>query len=149
MGIKPMLQEFPQEREPAHQFAPYGCHLCAFYREVELTSGKMRLLCMLTGEKRPVAGMAGCNFIPGQWRDIDRILLAKSRVSGNTIDPNIAKPGSGFSGKTGLKIAKKDAFYIDDFFGKPINHIAERQKGSLVRPEYREVPVARNARERT
>lgn len=146
MGIKPMLQEFPQGREPGHQFAPCGCHLCAFYREVELTSGKMRLLCMLTGEKRPVAGMAGCNFIPGKWGQIDAILgLPKSRVCGNTVDPNYTKPGNGFS-RNGRKLAKKDSIPLDDFRIFPIIH--KPGKGSLARPGSREAPAARIAGER-
>ena len=101
---------------------------------------------MMSGEKNPQAGMAGCHFIPGQWRDIDWILLAKSRDSGNTVNPNYAKPGNGFS-SNGRKIAKKD-FAIDDSIGFPINHIAARQKGSLARPGNREAPAASIAGER-
>lgn len=144
MGIKPMLKEFPQEKKASGgQLVTQSCHLCAFYREVELESRRLRRLCMMSGEKNPQAGMAGCHFLQG-----NRILLAKSRVSGNTSAPNYTRQGDAFSGKTGLKIAKKDVFSIDDFFGKPINHIQRKRKGSLARPGSREAPAARIAGER-
>lgn len=139
-----MLPEFPQEKNilrPA-----MDCESCCFFRLMELESMKVRKLCMITGEKRPNRGMNGCRFIPGQWSQVDRILdLPKSRVSGNTDDPNTMKPSNGFF-RNERKIARKDTFAIDDFFGNPINHIPG--KGSLARLGYREAQVAHSARER-
>lgn len=101
---------------------------------------------MLSGEKRPKIGMAGCHFIPGQWSQIDRILgLQKSRVFGNTGNPNYAKPGNGFS-SNGRKLAKKDSIPLDDFRIFPIIH--KPGKGSLTRPGDREAPAASIAGER-
>lgn len=74
--------------------------------------------------------------------------LDKETILKYLVSPNTVKLGNGFS-RNGQKFARKDIFAIDDFFGKPISHIAEKLEGSLVRPEYREVPVARSARERT
>lgn len=103
---------------------------------------------MLIGEKRPIAGMDGCNFIAGQWSQIDRILgLPSLDFSGNIGDPNYAKPGSGFS-SNGRKIARKDIFAIDDSIGFPINHTAKAESGSLARPGSREAPAASIAGER-
>lgn len=105
---------------------------------------------MLTGEKRPMTGATGCHFLAGAWSQLDAILgLPKSRVYGNTGAPNQTKPGKGFS-QNGKKFATTDILAIDDFSGNPISHIAAKKlEGSLVRPEYREVPVVRLARERT
>lgn len=139
-----MLPKYPQREnilKPA-----MDCESCCFFRLMELESMKVRKLCMITGEKRPNIGMSGCQFIPGQWSQVDRILdLPKSRVFGNSEIPNQTKPGNGFF-RNERKIARKDTFAIDDFFGNPINHIPG--KGSLARLGYREAQVARLARER-
>lgn len=63
-----------------------------------------------------------------------------------TGDPNTTKLATAFSRK-GMNVADIPA--LDDFSVNPIDHIAAKLEGSLVRPEYREVPVARSARERT
>lgn len=124
------------------------CPACCFYRLIELESGRARELCALTGEKRPMAGMNGCCFIPGSFLELDGILrLPKSRLSGNTGDPNQTKRGDRFS-KTGKRVVKTKRianFTIDDFVGKPIKHTTG--KGSLAHPGNREAPVARLARE--
>lgn len=120
------------------------CMACCFFRLVE----SKRRLCMLTGARRPTAGMSGCKFVPGAWTDIDSILgLPKSGDCGNLNFPNQTKPGSGFS-RNG-EIVAKTKFAIDDFSVNPISHIAEKLEGSLVRPGTRKGQVARLARERT
>lgn len=124
------------------------CAACCFFRLVETKGGYRRRLCMFTGEKRPWAGMDGCHFIAGTWSQLDAILgLPKSGDCGNLNFPNNVKPGNGFS-RDG-KIVARTKFAIDDSIGFPINHTAKAERGSLVRPEYREVPVAHVARERT
>lgn len=122
------------------------CAACAFFREVQLQSGHKRRLCMLTGERRPAATMIGCQFMPGAWADIDAILdLPKSRVYGNTGSPDNVKLVAAFSRK-GKNVT--DIHALDDSIGFPINHTAKAER-QFVRPEYREVPVAHVARERT
>lgn len=123
------------------------CQACCFYRLIELKSGKTRKLCALTGKKRPLAGMAGCRFTPGRFAEMDSILrLPKSRLYGNLNFPNTTKQVTAFS-KNGMNVA--DTHALDDFSVTADNHISEKLKRQFVRPEFREDPVARSARERT
>lgn len=124
MGIKTMLEVFPQERgtiRPARD-----CAACCFFHLVE-TKGKRRRICQLTGEKRPWAGMDGCNFIQGQWSQIDAILLAKSRLFRDNNGPNVTKPGSGLPNVTMIA--------LDDFSADAVNHIAEKAERRFAVPE--------------
>lgn len=122
-----MLATFPQERGAQ---PPIACDSCCFFRLVELESRKLRQLCMLTGEKRPVAGMSGCCFIPGQWSQIDGILgLQKCGISGNTGDPNYTRQRNCLS-KNGRKFATTKNAIVDFSAKLPIYHSkrkAERQ----------------------
>ena len=126
-----------------------ACQDCAFFEVIPLPSGHKRALCHLTGEKNPNPAMLGCQFLAGSWNDLDQILgLTGKRNSSKNGLPNTTKPGNGFSGKSGLKVAKKDIFAIGENRFSEF-HIAARQEGNLVRPGTREGPVARSARERT
>lgn len=72
--------------------------------------------------------------------------LPKSRLYGYGGDPNNVKLAAAFFHKE-EKVA--DISAIDVSIGQPIEHTSEKLEGSLVRLEYREVPVAHVARERT
>lgn len=122
-----------------------GCYSCCFFRLVE-AKGKQRRLCMLTGRKKPFAGMDGCRFVQGAWTDIDAILgLPKCNVSGNTGDPNQVKLVTAFF-REGMNVTDKNCATIGNLSENPIFYT---RKGSFVRPGYREAPVAHLARERT
>lgn len=123
------------------------CAACCFFRLVETKGRRKRSLCMLTGEKKPYAGMYGCRFLAGAWSQIDAILgLQNPDDCGNTGDPNHTKQAPAFSRK-GMNVAK--TYALDDSIGLPINHTSREAGRQFVRPEYREVPVASVARERT
>lgn len=123
------------------------CAPCCFFRLVETKGRHKRRLCMFTGEKRPYAGMSGCNFMPGQWSQLDRSLgLPMDKYCGNLDFPNQVKQVAAFS-RNGMNVT--DIHSLDDSIGFPINHTAKAKKGSLVRPGYREGQVAHLARERT
>ena len=112
------------------------CAACCFFRLVEIRSGHTRRLCQLTGEKRPAAGMSGCQFMPGAWADIDAILrLPKADDYGNFKFPNQVKPVAAYS-HNGENVAKIESD-IDDFSVNPINHIAAKAERRFTDP----VPV--------
>lgn len=43
------------------------CRDCSFYRAIGLPSGRVRRLCMLTGERLTTAATPCAHFMPGDW----------------------------------------------------------------------------------
>lgn len=118
------------------------CGQCCFYREVTLKSGRMRRLCMLTGDKNPQLVQRNCHFIAGNWGRIDEILgLQKSSDCGNLDFPNQMKLGDCFS-RDGRKTADIK-FVAGDSSALPKSYT----KGQSSCPGNCKVPVVHLARE--
>lgn len=47
-----------------------ACPACSFYRAIDLPSGRVRRLCMLTGERLNTAATACEHFQPGRWSEV-------------------------------------------------------------------------------
>lgn len=65
-----MEQDFPAvENSPSalETQARAACRDCSFYRVVPLASGRVRRLCMLTGERLTTAATPCEHFMPGDW----------------------------------------------------------------------------------
>lgn len=140
------------------------CRQCCFYREITLASGGVRLLCSLTGAKRP--GADGCCFMSGEWEALNRILrLRKARAGANLDFPNIVRRGKCLASipNTGTKIANNNISALNlpaGIIGGKVGHMSgrltsgsprgpssftiarERQTSAFLclNPEYREAP---------
>lgn len=75
-GARPGLLKGKKEKDfPATKNSPSGletqalaaCPACSFYRAIDLPSGRVRRLCMLTGERLNTAATACEHFMPGDW----------------------------------------------------------------------------------
>lgn len=53
-------------REPQEQ----SCRDCSFYRAIDLPSGRVRRLCMLSGERLTTAATPCEHFMPGRWEEV-------------------------------------------------------------------------------
>ena len=78
---RPGLLKGKKEKDfPATKNSPSGletqaraaCPACSFYRAIDLPSGRVRRLCMLTGERLTAADAAtGCgHFLVGRWEAV-------------------------------------------------------------------------------
>lgn len=75
-GASPRLSKERKEKDfPAAENSPSGletqaraaCRDCSFYRAIDLPSGRVRRLCMLTGECLTTAATPCQHFQPGKW----------------------------------------------------------------------------------
>ena len=62
----------PHSAGPAREPQEQSCRDCSFYRAIDLPSGRVRRLCMLTGERLTAADAAtGCgHFLVGRWEAV-------------------------------------------------------------------------------
>lgn len=68
-----MEQDFPAvENSPSalETQARAACRDCSFYRVVPLASGRVRRLCMLTGERLTTAATPCQHFQAGRWQEV-------------------------------------------------------------------------------
>lgn len=75
-GARPRLSKERKEKDfPATENTPPApkrqacgtCLSCSFFRAVDLPSGRVRRLCMLSGERLSAAATACEHFMPGDW----------------------------------------------------------------------------------
>lgn len=75
-GARPRLSKERKEKDfPATENTPPApkrqacgtCLSCSFSRAVDLPSGRVRRLCMLSGERLTAAATACAHFMPGRW----------------------------------------------------------------------------------
>lgn len=75
-GARPGLSKERMEQDfPAAENSPSGletqaraaCLACSFFRVVDLPAGRVRRLCMLSGERLSAAATACQHFQPGKW----------------------------------------------------------------------------------
>lgn len=78
-GTRPRRSKDRMEQDfPAAENSPSGletqaraaCRDCSFYRAIDLPSGRVRRLCMLTGERLTTAATACEHFQPGRWSEV-------------------------------------------------------------------------------
>lgn len=68
-----MEQDFPAaENSPSglETQARAACRDCSFYRAIDLPSGRVRRLCMLTGERLTTAATPCQHFQAGRWQEV-------------------------------------------------------------------------------
>lgn len=78
-GARPGLLKGKKEKDfPATKNSPSGletqalaaCPACSFYRAIDLPSGRVRRLCMLSGERLNAAATPCEHFQAGRWEDV-------------------------------------------------------------------------------
>lgn len=130
-GLEKNLMQKNGESHPTHFHQNPQCQACAFFQIIHLQGNQTRHLCHLLGAKRPMAGMAGCTFIAGQW-DAQRLdyNLTDDNEQGKLGFPNLARRGNGL-----VSIPNADEQIADNnitaihspagrISGKVVNHIS-------------------------